>query len=270
METKTEKKPRKAGKRSPGYPMISLEEAIEKAKVLWDKDKNNVIPIDAAYEHLGYKAKGGYGARILAALKKFGLISDSQNGIRLTSDAVDLMLHEPGSGDYENIIGKLFLKPSIYEKLYGEYEGQLPSDATLRVKLIKDYEFNPDSVEDFINGFRRTIEFARIAENKEIRLDKKNTKSDERSINTSLIDSSIGGFSMLNTKEISTETSTIRPPGKSVMEIPIPISLTEAVIIKTPYPLTEQAWNHMLSILNAYKPTLVPSMGKNTDESKEN
>lgn len=167
METTSEKKPRKAGKRSPGYPMIGLQEAIERAKILWEKDKNNTIPMESAYEHLGYKSKGGYGARIIAALKKFELISENKSGIKLTSDAVDLMLHDPSDGHYTDVVLKLFLKPGIYERLYNEYDAQIPSDSTLRVKLIKDYGFNPDSVEDFIDGFKKTVEFAWLAEERQ-------------------------------------------------------------------------------------------------------
>lgn len=163
MTNQTEKKKRKAGKRSPSYPMLSLDEAIEKAKVLWEKDKNNSIPIEAVYEHLGYRSKAGYAARVLAALKKFNLIFEKQDDILLTEEAVDLALHSPTEEHYKETVKKLALSPSIYEKLFNEYNGKLPSDANLRIKLIKDYEFNPESVDDFLTNFRRTIDFAGLS-----------------------------------------------------------------------------------------------------------
>lgn len=147
-------------KRSPGYPMISLEEALVRVRKLWKEDRNNKIHIDTVYEHLGYGAQGGYGARIIAAMKKFGLISQSKNDIALTPRAVDIMIHEPEDEEYIRAVKVTALMPDIYSKLYNEYNGVLPSDKTISVKLIKDYEFNPKKVSVLIKGFRATIKFA--------------------------------------------------------------------------------------------------------------
>src|SRR5208283_1821517 len=163
MNNAQENKKRKV-QRSPGYPMLSLEEAIQKIKILWEKDRNKTIPIEAAYSHLGYKTMGGYASRVIAAMKKFGLIYEKQNDIILTDEAVDLALHEPSDATYIETVGKLALRPTIYEKLFNEYNGNLPSDATLKVKLIKEYEFNPDKVNGFLSDFRKTIEFAKLNE----------------------------------------------------------------------------------------------------------
>jgi hypothetical protein len=258
MENQTEKtirKPRKPAKRSPGYPMISLEEAIQKAKILWDKDKNNYIPLVAAYEHLGYKAKGSYGTRIMSALKKFDLISEKQDDIKLTDEAVDLALHNPSDERYIEIIKKLALKPTIYEKIFNKYNGTLPSDATLRIELIKEHGFNPESVEDFLISFRKSIEFAGLSQdNKELEKGGKDrippNKEDRMIMSKDLghgIDSS-----------------------KLVIEIPIPLSPTELVTIKAPYPLTESQWQQMVSILDAYKPSFVQVQGQKENETKEN
>jgi hypothetical protein len=39
--------------------------------------------------------------------------------------------------------------------------------ASRATKLIKDYEFNPESVDDFLTNFRRTIDFAELAKAEE-------------------------------------------------------------------------------------------------------
>jgi hypothetical protein len=151
--------------------MISLEEAIQKVKVLWDEDKNNPIPLEAVYENLGYRSKGGYAARVIAALKKFGLIFEKQDDIILTNEAVDLMIHNNSDVEYIETLKKLAIKPVIYEKIYNDNNGSIPSDSALKIRLIKDYSFNPESVTDFIITFRKTLEFAGLIENKEIQSD---------------------------------------------------------------------------------------------------
>jgi hypothetical protein len=250
---KKERKPRKPGKRSPGYPMISLEEAIQKAKRLWDQDKDNYIPSVVAYEHLGYKAKGSYGARIMSALKKFDLISEKNDDIKLTEDAVDLTLHEPSDQRYIEIIKKLALKPNIYEKIYNKYNGTLPSDATLRIELIKEHGFNPETVEDFLISFRKTIEFAGLGGAKKTEREERDkffSKSEDRNIMSS--DSGRGVDS-----------------SKLTIEIPIPLSATEWVKIQATYPLSEKSWKQMKAILDAYKPSLVSPETPEKDEKKE-
>ena len=160
MEENTKKKKRV---RSPAYPMIDLKESIAKANTLWNKDRSNPVPMDAAYEHLGYRKKGGYGGRVIAALKQFDLIYEKHGDIILTQNAIDLALYKSTDQQYVDIVRKIALKPYSYNKLFTEYNGQLPSDATLRIKLIKEHGFNIDKVVDFISNFRSTIAFAGLS-----------------------------------------------------------------------------------------------------------
>lgn len=241
---KKERKPRQPGKRSPGYPMISLEEAVQKATTLWEKDKNNFIPIEAVYEHLGYKSKAGYAARVIAALKKFELIFEKQSAIKLTDEAIDLMLHSSSDENYIKTIKDLALKPTIYERILNDNNGGVPSDNTLKIQLIKNYGFNPKSVDDFINNFRKTIEFAGLSgENKEPEKEgqaKFSPKGEDKSMSAAEL---------------------VASGKKPTIEIPIPLSDTEFAFIKMPHPLSNAQWEKIESILKAYKPT---------DETKEN
>ena len=96
-------------------------------------------------------------------MKKFGLIYENKNDIILTNEAIDLALHEASDDIYIETVKKLALKPTIYEKLFNEYNGNLPSDTTLKIKLIKEpYEFNRDKIDGFLSDFRKTIEYAQL------------------------------------------------------------------------------------------------------------
>lgn len=191
--------------RSPGYPLIDLKEAIHRTMILWRKDKSNPIPKEVSYEHLGYKTKGGYAGRIVAALKHFGLISEKHGDIILTQDAIDLAIHEPEDENYINIIKKIALNPVIYNKIYNEYKGAIPSNATLKVKLIKDYGFNPDKVSNFINNFHSTLNYAELSE-EEIEIDEMATNLSNKSIEADAISTSL------------------KVSGKTTISYPIPLS----------------------------------------------
>jgi hypothetical protein len=78
----------------------------------------------------------------------------------LTEKAVDLALHSPTDKVYQDIVKESALKPHSYAEIFNEYKGILPSDATLKAKLIKDYKFNADKVDRFISNFKNTLAFA--------------------------------------------------------------------------------------------------------------
>lgn len=259
MTNEDVKKKRKTAKRSPGYPMLSLEESIQKAKILWDKDKNNPIPLGAAFEHLGYKTIGGYGGRVFSAMKQFGLIYQSKNDIILTSEAVDLALHEQQDNTYIKTIKILSLKPILYEKLFNEYNGQLPSDATLRIKLIKDYEFNPDKVGGFLSDFRKTIEFAK--------LQKPDTSAEEPP--------PLGDKTMqiTNTAPTTTSTTTTAPPTtpspfegeREIATYTIGRGLKARIIISGEQPTTIKSIKKLIKFLQENEEDLPESI----DDEKE-
>lgn len=146
--------------RSPSYPLIGLSEALTKSEILYSKDKALPIPKDVAFSHLGYSPTAGFGGRVIAALKQFGLLKEVQKHVQLTQRAVDLLFlpkHEEG---YIKILRETALIPTIYKDLFSQYKGVLPSDQTLKHKLITERNFNSDKVEKFIDSFRKTLKFA--------------------------------------------------------------------------------------------------------------
>ncbi len=154
--------------RSPSYPMIGLEEAIQKVKKIFEKSGNNWIPIESAIEDMGYKQKTSYTLRIMAALKKFNLISEKQGDIILTQEAIDLAVCDVVDRQYINTLKEIALKPNIYKKLYNEFNNNLPSESALKLKLIRDYNFNPKSIDDFIEKFKGTINYAHLFDKEEV------------------------------------------------------------------------------------------------------
>jgi hypothetical protein len=265
MDDTQEKKLVKRGKRSPGYPLISLEEAVQRAKILWDKDKNSPTPILAAYEHLGYKTIGGYGGRVLSALKQFGLIYEKQGDIILTNEAVDLALHEPHDNIYIETVKKLSIKPNIYEKLFNEYSDGLPSDATLKVKLIKEYEFNPDKVNGFIADFRRTIEYAKLLNEKKEALEK------EKEGNKNLMEN-IGLLGGQNKTKVDSKMQKIQSFTDNEREIahyPIGKGLKARILVSGASPVTGDTIKKLIGLLELNKDDLPEIADFNLDDKNE-
>lgn len=257
MNEKTKDSQKKAKPRSPNYPGIDLGTAIEKARILREKEGKQYAPVEAALHHWGYVPKSSGGLVTLSALKKFGLTDERGKGttreIKLSDLALRILLDDrEDSLERVQAIQEAALNPVIHRKLWDDYGGELPSHQTLLLKLRKDEGFTDNAAEDLIKEFERTIELAKL------------TKSDI--ISGQGEDKSTSKKEGFMTSPSSNLTGDLKQSSKTI-EIPIPLSATEWVKIQASYPLSEKSWNQMFNILNAYKPSLVSS--ETQDEKKE-
>src|SRR5207244_2704806 len=96
----------------------------------------------------------GAGGVVLAALKKYGLITDDGSGAnrraRLTDTALTILLDDVGSSTRQAVIREAALKPAIHQEVWSKYAGSLPSDQSLRMWLIRDKAFTPSGADEFI------------------------------------------------------------------------------------------------------------------------
>jgi hypothetical protein len=166
MADPTENKKQRKG-RSPNYPGLDLGAALEKARALYQRERNHAAAVETILEHWGYKPKSGGGLVAFAALKKFGLVEDSGTGAdrkaKLTARALDI-IHDERSDSKErrDAIRAAALEPSIHRELFDTYKGVLPSDQNLRYNLLRERGFTESGANEFIREIRATFTFAGI------------------------------------------------------------------------------------------------------------
>lgn len=250
---------RKAKERSPNYPGINLETAIEKAQILREKEGKHFAPVEAVLHDWGYVPKSSGGLVTLSALRKFGLIDEQGKGanrrIKLSDLALKILLDDrEDSIERIEAIKEAALNPVIHQKLWKEYGAELPSEENLLVTLRRDEGFTDNAAKDLIKEYSSTIELAKLKKS-DIMSGRKEDKKDS------------------NKEDFMTLTSSNLPgdpksPLKTI-EIPIPLSATEWVKIQASYPLSEKSWKQMVKILDAYKPSLVSPEIQEKDETKE-
>ena len=97
--------------RSPNYPAFSLAEAIEKARILFEKDGKAGAHKSVVLEHLGYTSEHGASLRAISALKTYGLISEEDSHIKLTDDALNVILYPNNEEKHQLAVLDLYLKP---------------------------------------------------------------------------------------------------------------------------------------------------------------
>jgi hypothetical protein len=176
MDTPTEKKSatatekQKASRtRSPAYPGISLETAINRARALYAADKMNAVPLVIAVKRWGFGEKSSGGLVNVAALKSFGLLKDSGSGkdrkVQLTEEARRIILDQrQESPERDEAIKRAALLPKMHAALWNKWKADLPADDTLRHALAVDWFFNLDSIPGFIKEYKDTILFAKLTD----------------------------------------------------------------------------------------------------------
>lgn len=151
--------------RSPSYPAIGLKRCVELAQKFWDLDKRQSVLAARAAINFGYSSKSSGGQLATAALKKFGLLAEEgandARKLKLTDLAIGIL--NPSSPNRDDLVKVAALTPSIHAELWKLYNGELPSDGTIRDYLVFDRLFTEEAAAALISEFRDTIAFAKLA-----------------------------------------------------------------------------------------------------------
>ena len=158
--TTTAKRPKG---RSPLYPAINLETALQRARQLYEKERLHPTPVTTIVTHWKYRSLNGPAAQTLAALKKYGLIEDEGTGeqrkARLSALA-DAILSHPEEEKRKAGIREAALRPAMHRELWDKYHVDLPSDSNLRWELTHDRGFTETGATEFIRVYKATVQFA--------------------------------------------------------------------------------------------------------------
>ncbi|HEY7087750.1 MAG TPA: hypothetical protein VH518_06645 [Tepidisphaeraceae bacterium] len=151
--------------RSPSYPAISLDAALERAKTMFQHERKNAAALDVVMQHWGFKSKSSGGLLAAAAMKKFGLLDDVTGGkdrhVRLSPRALAIILDEQeDSPERDQHIRDAAMTPAAHVDLWNKYGAELPSEATLRTYLVRDKDFTDAAANQFIDEYKQTISFA--------------------------------------------------------------------------------------------------------------
>jgi len=257
-ENQTEKPKRK---RSPAYPGINLQIALDFVRKLKEHQGEHPTHPQVVFQVWGYKGHTGPAAVALAALNYFGLIDDEGTGedrrVKISQLALSILWdNREDTSEHDEAIKKAALNPKMHKKIWEHFRGHLPpTDAGLRWYLLNDEKFSEGGADEFIRQFRHTISFAKLESSDKI-LQSEGDKTPPRE-NEPMI---------ATTPSSTTEASKVAPAATlpephGVREMPLYLSDKEWITIRASYPLSEEAWENFLALLNILKRGLVaPSL----------
>jgi hypothetical protein len=140
--------------RSPEYPAISLKEAIDRAKLVYDKDYQNRLPTRVIAEHMGYSGLSGASLPVIAALGKYGLLEGRGDETRVSDLAVAIIAHAPGTPERITALKQAATSPDLFAEIEGRFPGGA-SDQAIRSYLLTN-KFIPGAADAAIRAYRDT------------------------------------------------------------------------------------------------------------------
>jgi hypothetical protein len=144
--------------RSPGYPTIGLREALEKVKLVFEKDYQNRIPRELVAQHMGYRSLNGKSLSILSAVSKFGLLEGRGNENCVSDLALEIIAHPSGAPERARAIIEAAARPELFGELDARFQDGKVSDAAIRSYLITR-KFIPQAADIVVKSYRETKEF---------------------------------------------------------------------------------------------------------------
>jgi hypothetical protein len=254
-EQMPEERRRRKG-RSPSYPGITLGDAIEKARVLYEKEGRHPAHMDVITDHWGYRPKTGPGLVSIAALKKFGLLEEVEGrGARLTELALSILLHDEDSPERQQWVREAALMPQIHRELWEQFDGRLPSDQNLRRVLVLDRGFTESGVHQFIRQFKRTIAYAGLDEPDTMpeAQPSQHRPSEDHMASQVIRPVGIPAEEAFGSSRVSTDAGSVK------VTFPLAVNMAPSLwpVLQVPVPMTEEAWDQMLDAINVLKAGVV-------------
>lgn len=148
--------------RSPSYPTLSLEQAIEMAGKVHKANRTNVISRETAARDMGYSGLTGRSLTVLGSLAQYGLLEKAGKGdVKITRRAVEI-LHPVEEAHRAEAIIEAATAPTLFRTLHERFPEGVPSENALRSFMVQS-DFNDVAIGPAISAFLETNAYAEKA-----------------------------------------------------------------------------------------------------------
>jgi len=141
--------------RSPVYPAIGLKEAVDRVRLVYEKDYTNRVPRAVIAQHMGYSGLSGKSLGVLSALGKYGLLEGRADETKVSALAVAILAHPPGEPERIEALKQAATAPELFRDLDERSQGGRGSDPALKAWLQTE-GFIPAAADAAIRAYRET------------------------------------------------------------------------------------------------------------------
>jgi hypothetical protein len=164
-----------AGKRpkSPNFPAFGLKDAVDKVSKIFEQEGKSRINPASAVKALDYSSLNGASLRVLGALRQYGLLEGVNDDVKVSDLAIKILHGE--ESERLGLLREAGRRPRIFHELLQEHGSDLPSDESLKARLLTKMNFStPEAAQLCVQAFRETVNLAKLIDNDYI-----NAKTDE-------------------------------------------------------------------------------------------
>ncbi|MCY3945521.1 MAG: hypothetical protein OXF44_04460 [Anaerolineaceae bacterium] len=242
-----------AKQRSPQYPFVDLETALDLLRKLYQKvGRGEFLPTDAATAW-GYNSVSGPTRSKITTLRQFGLIEGKTRGKdavnpKLSLRGLTLARRNPTVPDkeYMSVLKEAALTPPAFREIHDMPDA---TDEVLQNRLVVDREFTEEGAKRCIEGYRATIQFAKLDDDEFI--------SGQQPDNPSEMDE------IQSTHPVSS----IAPDGKHPGMMKIMLSAEDDDYAWVKRKMTSDEWKLRIKLFKAYRRAIVRDENKFPDST---
>jgi len=147
------------GRRSPNYPQLSLEEALQRVEKIYKAENTHKADKEVIAKVLGYNSLNGTSLTIIGALNRYELLQADGDGLKVSGDAVDILLLSEGEPQRVEALQRCAFAPQVFADLHSNFGETLPSDSNLRHFLVTKKSFLDKAADEVIRIYRQNWEF---------------------------------------------------------------------------------------------------------------
>lgn len=228
-------------KRGPGFPLFNLSDALNRARRIYDEEPHNEMASESAIIHMGYRGKSGTSLGAIATLRRYNLLEGRGDKIRVSRDAVTIFADESLEDQTARAeaLRRCARSPEVFADLASAFKG-IPATATIIPYLIKR-GFTHSDADQIASNYRETMEFV-----------ENNAKAYTPEIAP---DEAPERQNMM-------PQANVNQPNISQKSVSLPLSTNTWATLSAPFPLSSEAWERMIKVLDAMKPALIQEVDK--------
>lgn len=204
--------------KSPPFPYVDLETAIDRAKQVPDLLKGFAVPSASIAKAWGYSEKSSSTQKVLAALSQFGLVDDEGNGdtkrFRLSEIGLKILLDpRPDSESKSTALRRAALTPKVFSELWDQFdsvdvdENTLVYELTLGRKQSGKAPYSDSAAAEVVSRYQSSLNFAGFSDNVQETLDHSHHESDDKLL--------VGN---LSNRSVSPKTALAEPAQQQIFE----------------------------------------------------
>jgi|HubBroStandDraft_6_1064221.scaffolds.fasta_scaffold500113_1 hypothetical protein len=144
--------------RSPGYPSISIRQALEIVRKIYDKVRRNPIDREAAVKEAGYSGLTGASAKMLSNLSHFNLIERTGKGDLRVSETAVKALYSHSEPERRAAKIEAAFNPELFARIRESFPDGFVSEHGLR-NLLKREGFAEIAISPAVKSYLDTYSY---------------------------------------------------------------------------------------------------------------